>query len=66
MRSQDAEPSHQMLSQRLINLSVNQGYSGGFPAQFSITIATLPVLLIYLFLQRQDQAGPTAGTLKQP
>ncbi|MFL6111648.1 MAG: carbohydrate ABC transporter permease, partial [Catenulispora sp.] len=57
--------AHQMLSQGLVTLMVNQGYSGDYPALFAgMTIAMVPVLVVYLSFQRQVQAGLTAGTLK--
>ena len=60
----DAE-AHQMVSQGLVNLLVVQGYSGDFPGLFAgMTIAMIPVLVVYLSFQRQVQAGLSAGTLK--
>jgi N-acetylglucosamine transport system permease protein len=65
MQSQHGEDAHQMLSQGLVTLMVNQGYSGDYPALFAgMTIAMIPVLVVYLSFQRQVQAGLTAGTLK--
>ncbi|NUP47684.1 MAG: carbohydrate ABC transporter permease [Catenulispora sp.] len=65
MQSQHGEDAHQMLSQGLVTLMVNQGYSGDYPALFAgMTIAMVPVLVVYLSFQRQVQAGLTAGTLK--
>jgi N-acetylglucosamine transport system permease protein len=60
-----SDPDRSMLAQGLVNLALQQGYSGDFPALFAgMTIAMLPVLVVYLSFQRQVQAGLTAGTLK--
>ncbi|MFF3249912.1 carbohydrate ABC transporter permease [Actinacidiphila glaucinigra] len=60
-----SDPDRSMLAQGLVNLAQQQGYSGDYPALFAgMTIAMLPVLVVYLSFQRQVQAGLTAGTLK--
>ena len=54
-----------VLAQGLTALSVNQGYAGDFGGLFAgMTIAMLPVLLLYIAFQRQVQSGLTAGQLK--
>jgi N-acetylglucosamine transport system permease protein len=54
-----------VLTQGLMNLALQQGYAGDMPALFAgMTIAMIPVLVVYLSFQRQVQAGLTAGTLK--
>jgi N-acetylglucosamine transport system permease protein len=59
------DPDRSMLAQGLVNLSLQQGYSGDYPALFAgMVVAMLPVLVVYLSFQRQVQAGLTAGTLK--
>ncbi|WP_370385131.1 carbohydrate ABC transporter permease [Catenulispora sp. GAS73] len=64
-RQRGQSQAHQMLSQGLVNLLVAQGYSGDYPALFAgMTIAMIPVLVVYLSFQRQVQAGLTAGTFK--
>ena len=64
-RQRGQSEAHQMLSQGLVNLQLAQGYAGDFPALFAgMTIAMVPVLVVYLSFQRQVQAGLTAGTLK--
>jgi N-acetylglucosamine transport system permease protein len=64
-RQRGQSVSHQMLSQGLVNLQLAQGYAGDFPALFAgMTIAMVPVLVVYLSFQRQVQAGLTAGALK--
>ncbi|MFF2306087.1 carbohydrate ABC transporter permease [Streptomyces sp. NPDC058128] len=60
----DAE-AHQVVTQGLVNLVSAQGYAADFPALFAgMTLAMLPVLVVYLSFQRQVQAGLTAGSLK--
>lgn len=64
-RQRGQSSAHEMLSQGLVNLQLSQGYAGDFPALFAgMTIAMVPVLVVYLSFQRQVQAGLTAGTLK--
>jgi N-acetylglucosamine transport system permease protein len=54
-----------VLTEGLMNLALQQGYSGDMPALFAgMTIAMIPVLVVYLSFQRQVQAGLTAGTMK--
>jgi N-acetylglucosamine transport system permease protein len=60
-----AEEKNAMLTQGLIELSVNQGYQGDYGALFAgMTIAMLPILAVYVIFQRQVQAGLTGATLK--
>ncbi|MFE9690770.1 carbohydrate ABC transporter permease [Micromonospora sp. NPDC005806] len=62
MQGEDAKP---VLAQGLAALAVNQGYQGDFSGLFAgLTIATLPVLAVYVAFQRQIQTGLTAGQLK--
>ncbi|MDH6118783.1 carbohydrate ABC transporter permease [Kitasatospora sp. GAS204B] len=59
------DPDHSVLTQGLINLAQQSGYASNFPALFAgMTIAMLPVLVVYLSFQRQVQAGLTSATLK--
>ncbi len=54
-----------VLTEGLMNLALQQGYAGDMPALFAgMTIAMIPVLVVYLSFQRQVQAGLTAGTMK--
>ncbi|WP_420000578.1 carbohydrate ABC transporter permease [Streptomyces boninensis] len=54
-----------VLPQGLANLAVAQGYAGDWGALFAgMTIALLPVLVVYAVFQRQVQAGLTVGALK--
>lgn len=54
-----------VLTQGLADLAVQQGYKGDWSGLFAgLTIAMLPVLVVYAVFQRQVQAGLTAGALK--
>ncbi|BAJ28451.1 MULTISPECIES: carbohydrate ABC transporter permease [Kitasatospora] len=60
-----SDPDHSMLAQGLMNLAQQSGYASDFPGLFAgMTIAMLPVLVVYLSFQRQVQAGLTSATLK--
>ncbi|GAA2378987.1 carbohydrate ABC transporter permease [Dactylosporangium salmoneum] len=64
LQGPDSE-KHWVLAQGLTALAVNQGYRGDFGGLFAgMTIAMLPVLLLYIALNRQVQSGLTAGQLK--
>ncbi|MEU6171676.1 carbohydrate ABC transporter permease [Streptantibioticus parmotrematis] len=59
------DPDRSVLTQGLVNLMFQSGYKNDMPALFAgMTIAMVPVLVVYLSFQRQVQAGLTAGTLK--
>lgn len=59
------EESSYVLPQGLASLAVSQGYRGDWGALFAgLTIAMVPVLVVYAVFQRQVQAGLTAGALK--
>ncbi|MFS8479296.1 MAG: carbohydrate ABC transporter permease [Micromonosporaceae bacterium] len=54
-----------VLAQGLAALAVSEGYAGDYSRLFAgLTIAMLPVLVVYIVFQRQVQAGLTAGQLK--
>jgi N-acetylglucosamine transport system permease protein len=60
-----AGKTHQVLAQGLISLSVNQGYKSDWSGLFAgLTMAMLPVLIVYIVFQRQVQAGLTSGVSK--
>ncbi|GGO91106.1 carbohydrate ABC transporter permease [Wenjunlia tyrosinilytica] len=64
-QQKSGDPDRSMLAQGLVNLALQQGYSGDSPALFAgMTVAMVPVLVVYLSFQRQVQSGLTAGTLK--
>ncbi|WP_152364780.1 carbohydrate ABC transporter permease [Microlunatus speluncae] len=59
------DPSKFVIGQGLANLAVNQGYASDFSGLFAgLTIATVPVLLVYLIFQRKITAGMTVGALR--
>nr|WP_245724992.1 carbohydrate ABC transporter permease [Micromonospora citrea] len=59
------DDSKWVLAQGLAALAVSQGYEGDYSGLFAgLTIATLPVLVVYILFQRQIQSGLTAGQLK--
>ncbi|MGW4500953.1 carbohydrate ABC transporter permease [Micromonospora sp. NPDC004336] len=59
------DDSKWVLAQGLAALAVSQGYQGDYSGLFAgLTIATLPVLVVYILFQRQIQSGLTAGQLK--
>jgi N-acetylglucosamine transport system permease protein len=65
MQSVAGEPRKQVISQGLIELSVNQGYKSDWSGLFAgVTMAMLPVLIVYIVFQRQVQSGLTAGVSK--
>ncbi|GAA1911242.1 carbohydrate ABC transporter permease [Streptomyces sodiiphilus] len=60
-----ADPDDAVLPQGLAALMVQQGYRGDWGALYAgVTLAMLPVLVVYIVFQRQVQAGLTAGALK--
>jgi N-acetylglucosamine transport system permease protein len=66
MRQQSGfDPDRSVLAQGLVALAVQQGYRNDLSALFAgMTIAMLPILVVYLVFQRQIQAGLTGATLK--
>ncbi|MEH0845040.1 carbohydrate ABC transporter permease [Micromonospora sp. CPCC 205711] len=65
MQSVAGEPKNQVISQGLIELSVNQGYKSDWSGLFAgVTMAMLPVLIVYVVFQRQVQSGLTANISK--
>jgi N-acetylglucosamine transport system permease protein len=65
MNPQGFDAPKYVLTQGLINLSINSGYKSDWSGLFAaMTMAMLPVLVVYVVFQRQVQAGLTAGTLK--
>ncbi|MEU4678321.1 carbohydrate ABC transporter permease [Micromonospora sp. NPDC023737] len=59
------DDSKWVLAQGLTALAVSQGYQGDYSGLFAgLTIATVPVLVVYVLFQRQVQSGLTAGQLK--
>lgn len=65
MQSVSGEPKNQVIAQGLIELSVSQGYKSDWSGLFAgVTMAMLPVLIVYIVFQRQVQSGLTAGVSK--
>jgi N-acetylglucosamine transport system permease protein len=65
MQPSGGEAKHQVIAQGLIELSVNQGYKSDWSGLFAgVTMAMLPVLVVYLVFQRQVQSGLTGGLTK--
>ncbi|MFK0048542.1 carbohydrate ABC transporter permease [Streptomyces sp. NPDC090741] len=60
-----SDPERYMLTQGLIQLQYQMGYETDLPVLFAgVTIAMIPMLVVYLSFQRQIQAGLTSATLK--
>jgi N-acetylglucosamine transport system permease protein len=54
-----------VLAQGLADLAVSEGYRGDYSRLFAgLTLAMIPVLIVYAVFQRQVQSGLTAGQLK--
>lgn len=59
----DADRS--VLAQGLVSLAIEQGYRSDWSGLFAgMTIAMLPILVVYVVFQRQVQTGLTGATLK--
>lgn len=59
------DPTKFVLAQGLAALAINQGYRGDWGALFAgLTIAMLPILVVYATLQSRLQAGLTVGAIK--
>ena len=60
-----AQKGRQVLTQGIANISTQAGYQADWPALFAaLTLAILPMLIVYAIFQRRIQAGLTAGALK--
>jgi N-acetylglucosamine transport system permease protein len=65
MQPTGSEAKHAVIAQGLIDLSVNQGYKSDWSGMFAgVTMAMLPVLIVYIAFQRQVQAGLTGSITK--
>jgi N-acetylglucosamine transport system permease protein len=54
-----------VLAQGLAALAVNEGYRGDYSRLFAgLSLAIIPVLVVYAIFQRQVQSGLTAGQMK--
>jgi N-acetylglucosamine transport system permease protein len=64
IQGEGAEKNY-VLTQGIANISTTAGYQADWPALFAaLTLAILPMLIVYAIFQRQIQAGLTAGALK--
>jgi N-acetylglucosamine transport system permease protein len=64
-RQSSFEPDRSVLAQGLVALAIQQGYRSDIAALFAgMTIAMLPILVVYIVFQRQVQTGLTGATLK--
>lgn len=64
-RETSFDPDRSVLAQGLVALAVQQGYRADLSALFAgMTIAMLPILVVYVVFQRQVQTGLTGATLK--
>ncbi|MFV2022432.1 carbohydrate ABC transporter permease [Micromonospora sp. LOL_023] len=65
MQPSGGEARNQVIAQGLIDLSVNQGYKSDWSGLFAgVTMAMLPVLIVYIIFQRQVQSGLTGSVSK--
>jgi N-acetylglucosamine transport system permease protein len=54
-----------VLTQGIADISVTAGYEADWPGLFAaLSMAIIPMIIIYVIFQRQIQAGLTAGALK--
>ncbi|WP_062214234.1 carbohydrate ABC transporter permease [Streptomyces sp. NBRC 109706] len=59
------DPDDAVLPQGLAALMVQQGYEGDWGALYAgVTLAMMPVLVVYVVFQRQVQSGLTAGAIR--
>jgi N-acetylglucosamine transport system permease protein len=59
------DPTKFVLAQGLAALAINQGYRGNWGQLFAgLTIAMMPILIVYATLQSRLQAGLTVGAIK--
>ena len=64
-RQTSFDPDRSVLAQGLVALAIQQGYRSDLSGLFAgMTIAMLPILVVYLVFQRQVQSGLTGATLK--
>ncbi|MFI5619381.1 carbohydrate ABC transporter permease [Streptomyces sp. NPDC051567] len=60
-----SDPERYLLTQGLVQLQYQMGYETDLPVLFAgVTVAMIPMLVVYLSFQRQIQAGLTSATLK--
>lgn len=65
LKQSSFDPDRSVLAQGLVRLAIQQGYRNDIAGLFAgMTIAMLPILVVYIAFQRQVQAGLTGATLK--
>lgn len=61
----DGAEDRWVLTQGIADISTSAGYEADWAALFAaLTIAIIPMILVYTFFQRQIQSGLTAGAVK--
>ncbi|GGK76106.1 sugar ABC transporter permease [Sphaerisporangium melleum] len=54
-----------LITQGIANINTNAGYEADWPGLFAaLSMAILPMLIVYIIFQRQIQSGLTAGAVK--
>ena len=54
-----------LITQGIANISTNAGYQADWAGLFAaLSMAIIPVLIVYIVFQRQIQSGLTAGAVK--
>jgi len=54
-----------VLTQGIANININAGYEVDYPGLFAaLSIAIIPMIVVYIIFQRQIQSGLTAGAVK--
>lgn len=54
-----------MLTQGIANINTNAGYEADWPGLFAaLSMAIIPMVIVYIIFQRQIQSGLTAGAVK--
>ncbi|GII66221.1 sugar ABC transporter permease [Sphaerisporangium krabiense] len=54
-----------LITQGIANINTNAGYEADWPGLFAaLTMAILPMMIVYIIFQRQIQSGLTAGAVK--
>ncbi|MEV7008014.1 carbohydrate ABC transporter permease [Streptosporangium sp. NPDC051022] len=54
-----------LITQGVANISTNAGYEADWPGLFAaLSMAIIPVMIIYIIFQRQIQSGLTSGAVK--
>lgn len=54
-----------VLTQGIANININAGYEVDYPSLFAaLSMAIIPMIIVYIIFQRQIQSGLTAGAVK--